>query len=87
MAGTDPSTYESPCVKYAEVFEEEGCLDRLEGFTSHFGADFYRRPRNTGTVDLVKEATRAPESLTFGASTVTPLRAGELLPWRLEPSR
>ena len=72
---------------YAEVFEEEGCLDRLEGFTSHFGADFYRRPRNTDTVDLIKDTTRAPDSLTFGASTVTPLRAGELLQWRLEPSR
>jgi len=61
---------------YAEVFEEENCLDKLEAFTSHFGADFYGRPRNKETVDLVKMDNLAPESLGFGPSTVVPLRAG-----------
>ena len=69
---------------YAEVFEEENSLDKLEAFTSHFGADFYGRPRNHETVDLVKADSVAPDSLTFGSSTVVPLRAGELLKWRLE---
>ncbi len=72
---------------YAEVFEEENCLDKLEAFTSHFGADFYGRPRNKETVDLVKMDNLAPESLGFGPSTVVPLRAGELLTWRLEATR
>lgn len=72
---------------YAEVFEEENCLDKLEAFTSHFGADFYGRPRNKETVDLVKMDNLAPESLGFGPSTVVPLRAGELLKWRLEATR
>ena len=72
---------------YAEVFEQENSLDKLEAFTSHFGADFYGRARNEGTVDLVKEDNLSPESLQFGHSTVVPLRAGELLRWRLEPTQ
>jgi dihydroorotase len=69
---------------YAEVFEEENSLDKLEAFTSHFGADFYGRPRNQETIDLVKVDNLSPESLRFGSGTVVPLRAGELLAWRLE---
>lgn len=69
---------------YAEVFEEENSLDKLEAFTSHFGADFYGRPRNQETIDLVKVDNLSPESLRFGSSTVVPLRAGEVLAWRLE---
>ncbi len=69
---------------YAEVFEEENSLDKLEAFTSHFGADFYRKPRNQETIDLVKVDNLSPESLRFGSSTVVPLSAGELLKWRLE---
>jgi len=72
---------------YAEVFEEENSLDKLEAFTSHFGADFYGRPRNQETVDLVKVDNLSPESLRFGPSTVVPLRAGELLKWRLEKTQ
>ena len=69
---------------YAEVFAAENSLDKLEAFTSHFGADFYGRPRNQETIDLVKVDNLSPESLRFGSSTVVPLRAGELLAWRLE---
>jgi dihydroorotase len=72
---------------YAEVFEEENSLDKLEAFTSHFGADFYGRARNEETIDLVKVDHLSPESLRFGPSTVVPLRAGELLKWRLEKTQ
>ena len=72
---------------YAEVFEEENSLDKLEAFTSHFGADFYGRARNKETIDLVKVDHLSPESLRFGTSTVVPLRAGELLKWRLEKTQ
>ena len=40
---------------YAEVFERLGALDALEGFASHFGADFYRLPRNTDSITLRQE--------------------------------
>ena len=72
---------------YAEVFEEENSLDKLEAFTSHFGADFYGRARNEETIDLVKVDHLSPERLQFGPSTVVPLRAGELLKWRLEKTQ
>jgi dihydroorotase len=67
---------------YCEVFEREGALDRLEGFASHFGPDFYGLPRNAGMVTLEKEPWEVPASYPFGADTVVPLRAGERLAWR-----
>ncbi len=66
---------------YAEVFEAHGALDKLEGFASHFGADFYGLPRNTDTITLEKKAQFVPESLPFGDHQVVPLKAGEQLQW------
>ncbi|MEK9928822.1 MAG: dihydroorotase, partial [Halieaceae bacterium] len=68
---------------YAEVFEAEGALPLLEGFASHFGADFYDLPRNTETITLVKESQTVPDTFTMGDETLIPLRAGELLNWRI----
>ncbi len=68
---------------YAEAFEAAGALDKLEGFASFHGADFYGLPRNTGTVTLKKEAWTAPESIAFGEAELKPLRGGESLAWRL----
>jgi dihydroorotase len=68
---------------YAEAFEDAGALDRLEGFASFFGADFYRLPRNVGRVTLVREPSEVPAALPFGDSTIVPLRAGERLRWRV----
>lgn len=69
---------------YAEAFEQVGALKRLEGFASHFGADFYGLPRNTDTITLVKEPWSVPDSYPFGDETIVPMRAGETLSWRLE---
>ncbi|HMX16973.1 MAG TPA: dihydroorotase [Rhodocyclaceae bacterium] len=69
---------------YAEAFEAAGALDRLEGFASHFGPDFYGLPRNADTVTLVKEATPVPAHLEFlPGDPLVPLRAGETIAWRL----
>ncbi|WP_035054759.1 dihydroorotase [Andreprevotia chitinilytica] len=68
---------------YAEAFEAAGALDKLEAFASFNGPDFYRLPRNTGTVTLVKEDWSVPASYPFGEHNVVPLRAGETLSWRL----
>lgn len=72
---------------YAEAFEDAGALDKLEGFASYFGADFYGFARNRGTVTLVREPWRAPEQLPYGETQLIPLRAGETLRWRLMPYR
>ena len=68
---------------YAQAFEDAGTLDRLEGFASHFGADFYGLPRNTGSITLVREDWQVPDSYPLGDSTVIPMHAGKTLHWRL----
>jgi dihydroorotase len=68
---------------YAEAFDGMGALDRLEGFASFHGADFYRLPRNTGQITLQREAWTPPESFAFGQAELKPLRSGETLPWRM----
>lgn len=69
---------------YAEAFEQLGALDRLEGFASFYGADFYRLPRNTGKITLRKESWQAPDSLAFGEHRLVPLRAGESIVWKID---
>lgn len=67
---------------YASAFDQAGALDRLEGFASIHGADFYGLPRNTARVRLRREPWEVPASLPLGDSTMTPLAAGERLSWR-----
>ena len=68
---------------YAAAFESANALDKLEGFASFFGADFYGLPRNTGTITLEKSSWQVPEELPFSGSAIVPLRAGEMLDWRV----
>ena len=68
---------------YAEAFEQAGSLHKLEGFASFYGADFYGLPRNTQTITLRKEEWQAPTSLTYAEHQLVPLRAGEMLKWKL----
>jgi dihydroorotase len=68
---------------YAEAFEQAEALDKLEGFASFYGADFYGLPRNTGTVTLQKHAWTVPAQYGEGATLITPLKANEQLKWRL----
>jgi dihydroorotase len=68
---------------YAQAFDAAGALDKLEGFASFFGADFYGLPRNTGTITLRRETWTAPESFAFGDAQLKPLAGGEPLAWRL----
>ena len=68
---------------YAEAFESAGRLDRLEGFASHFGADFYGLPRHTDTITLLKDPWIGPPQLAFACGTLIPYRAGEPIAWRL----
>ncbi len=70
---------------YASAFEQAGALDRLEAFASHFGADFYRLPRNLDTITLRRETWTVPDLLPFGEHAVVPLLAGETLHWRQHP--
>ena len=66
---------------YAEVFDEEGALGRLEAFASFHGPDFYRLPRNTSSVTLTKQAQPVPEEIPFHGGSLVPIRAGEKVGW------
>jgi dihydroorotase len=68
---------------YAEAFAQAGALNRLEGFASFYGADFYGFPRNTETITLAKERQEVPEALPFGPDALVPFRAGAATAWRL----
>lgn len=65
---------------YATVFEEEGALDRLEGFAAHHGADFYGLARNKATITLLRASTTVPQRLSD--ADIVPFHAGETLHWR-----
>lgn len=68
---------------YAEAFEQAGALEKLEGFASFYGADFYGLPRNKNMITLFKKSWAIPQTLSFGNNeTLVPFRAGETLPWK-----
>lgn len=73
---------------YASIFEQVGALDKLEGFASLFGADFYRLPRNSGTLTLAKQNWVVPEMIDKNSIQITPLNAGDTMHWQcIEPGQ
>ena len=68
---------------YTEVFDNANALDKLEGFASFYGADFYDLPRNKKTITLQKETWKVPKTLALGTEQIVPLRAGEICQWKL----
>ena len=77
--------FTAPCAleTYAEVFEEEGALERLEAFASLNGPAFYGLPPNEAQITLRCEPFPVPERIGDGATAVISFRAGETLRWRL----
>ena len=68
---------------YATVFDSQNAMDKLEGFASFFGADFYNLPRNTDTIVLKKQDWVVPSSYAFADSTIVPFMAGKILNWKM----
>lgn len=69
---------------YAQVFDDLGCLDKLEGFASHYGADFYGLPRNKGTITLQKQQWQVPEQIILpNGNPIVPFYAGQTLNWKM----
>ncbi|MDP0590032.1 MAG: dihydroorotase [Candidatus Endonucleobacter bathymodioli] len=69
---------------YTEAFEAMNSLDKLKGFASHHGPDFYGLPRNTGTITLTKTQWKIPLSIPLGTDQVIPFKAGETMHWKLK---
>jgi dihydroorotase len=70
---------------YAQAFEGVNALDKLEGFASFHGPDFYGLPRNKDQVVLKRQAWTLPEALPLGQASIKPLCGGETLAWQLVP--
>nr|WP_217346301.1 dihydroorotase [Noviherbaspirillum sp. L7-7A]MBV0880704.1 dihydroorotase [Noviherbaspirillum sp. L7-7A] len=68
---------------YAQAFDRANALDKLEGFASLHGPDFYGLPRNHGTITLVRKSWTLPSELPMGESTVVPLNGGETMDWAM----
>ena len=68
---------------YTEVFDKADALDKLEGFASFYGADFYSLPRNSGSITLTRGKWQVPKSLKMGEENLIPLRAGESCEWKM----
>ena len=68
---------------YATAFESKNALDKLEGFSSKFGPDFYNLPRNTNTITIAKQDWTVPDSYEYAGSTIVPFMAGQVLNWKL----
>lgn len=67
---------------YALVFEEEGALEKLEGFASEFGPRFYRLPLNDDKITLTKAPVEVPLSVDANGTPVSPFHAGETIGWK-----
>lgn len=65
---------------YAEIFEEDDALDRLEAFTSENGPRFYGLPQNEDTITLERRDQPIPDTIGSDA-TIVPFRTGETLRW------
>jgi dihydroorotase len=69
---------------YAQVFEDLDAIDKLEGFASHYGPDFYGLPRNEGTITLHKQSWDVPDNIVLPTGDdIVPFFAGETLQWKL----
>ena len=69
---------------YAEAFDAAGSLNKLEGFASYHGADFYGLARNSQKITLVRSAWSVPDEIPYGADTLVPLRGGSTVAWTIE---
>jgi dihydroorotase len=68
---------------YAQAFDQVGALDKLEGFASFFGPDFYKLPRNAGSITLKRESWTLPNELNYLDGSLVPLNGGETINWKV----
>ncbi len=69
---------------YAEVFENENALDKLEAFASLNGPAFYQLPVNSDKITLSKTSWEVPATMNFGNDVVVPIRSEDTIAWQVE---
>jgi dihydroorotase len=70
---------------YTQVFDDLNALDKLDGFASGHGADFYGLPHNQGTLTLVKETWTVPEEIILAnGKPIVPFFAGQEVHWKVK---
>jgi dihydroorotase len=80
-AGVYSAPYAMPM--YAQIFEQNNALEKLEPFASFYGADFYKLPRNSAKLKLIKEKTQVSQSIKINDQEVIPYLAGCELDWQI----
>ena len=82
-----PGIFTAPVAieSYAQVFADEGALDRLEAFASLNGPKHYRLPPNAETITLERTAWTAPEEVKVAGpdERVVVHRGGQEIPWKI----
>jgi len=85
-----PGLFNAPVAieSYAQVFEEEGALDKLEAFASLNGPRHYKLPVNQETITLEKSPWTAPEEVKVEGPDEKALvyRGGETIEWKIVSS-
>ena len=71
---------------YAEAFDRVDALDKLEGFSSFYGPDFYGLERNNDKITLTEESWQVPETQKFGEDILVPLRSEDQILWKVKTS-
>lgn len=69
---------------YADIFDKNNALNKLENFASVFGAEFYQLPVNKDKITLIKKSYKIHEKLAFGNTHLIPMKAGEIIPWQIQ---
>jgi dihydroorotase len=67
---------------YVQVFDEEGALEKLEGFASLHGPSFYGLAANERRAILERGGPAVPELIGEGKGRVVPFLGGTTLAWR-----
>ncbi len=75
-------TAESAMALYATLFEQCNALDKLENFSSRYGADFYGLNPNSSSITLIRDPSQIPDLIDAGDDVIVPFMAGETINWR-----
>ena len=67
---------------YAEFFSQHNALDKLENFSSVFGAQFYQLPLNEERLTLTQDTWQVPEQVATATGPIVPYYAGQTLHWK-----